>query len=202
LDDILEDDFEEYRVTDIVISDQVPALYEKMMEKRDARPGPKIKLTPERYSAIIKYVAAGTPEKYAASAVGIKKETLDKWIKMGEEDPESLYGVFVDDLQRARSQVIRLNVALIQRAAKDDWKASKYLLECTDSDIFSEKKQIKAEVTHTDETQNTFILASDELLKMLAIEKNIEENNEVIDIKYSITDEEEGEEDDPDPYDS
>jgi transposase len=172
---------------DFKVSDQVPALYEKMMTERGGgRSSYRGKMTPARYEAIIKYIRNGAHLSHAANAVGIDDTTIYRWVKWGIEDPESLYGLFVEDLQRAKGLAILRNVTIVQRAAEDDWNAAKWLLSVLDPQVFGNKSTVKTELSTIDggTIESGFFISDEELKKLTKIQDSIEEENKVVDVKF------------------
>ena len=178
---------EDFFKSDFKVSDKFPALYEKMLADKEGKPGPKTKLTPERYMAIMKYVQAGAWVGHAANAVGIKDETLSKWVKWGMDNPDSIYGVFVDDLKRATADSAMRNVFIIQRAAQNDWKAAQWLLKVQAPDIYNIDNKCRMEITGADggdiKVAVGSIIDSKTLEALLEFEKRVEETNRVIDME-------------------
>jgi transposase-like protein len=191
-EDFLKDDFK--------VSPEVPALYDKMMAERSGRSSYRGKLTPERYEAIIRYIRNGAAFVHAANAVGIDDNTLYRWIKKGTEDPESIFGLFVEDLKRAKAAAINRNVLIVQRAAEDDWTAAKWLLTILDPTIFGNKTIVKNEISGPEGKpieHKVVYISDDELRKLAAVQDIIEETNKVIDADYTVVEDEESEEDTP-----
>jgi transposase-like protein len=171
---------------DFKVSDQVPALYEKMMSERSGRSSYRGKMTPARYEAIIKYIRNGAHLSHAANAVGIDDTTVYRWVKWGIEDPESLYGLFVEDLQRAKGLAILRNVTIVQRAAEDDWIAAKWLLSVLDPEVFGNKSTVKTELSAVNGgvIESGFFISDEELKKLTKIQDSIEEENKVVDVTF------------------
>lgn len=166
---------------DFQVSDKVPALYEKMMAERSGRSSYRGKMTPERYEAIIKYIRNGAYLAHAANAVGIDDNTVYRWIKWGKEDPESIYGLFLEDLKRATGIAILRNVSIVQKAAEDDWAAAKWLLTVLDPEIYGNKSTVKTEISGLVgmAMETNLIISDEELKKLTAIQESIEEQNKV-----------------------
>jgi hypothetical protein len=141
-------------------------------------------MTPERYEAIIKYIRNGAHLSHAANAVGIDDNTVYRWIEKGREDPESIYGYFLEDLKRATGIAILRNVSIVQRAAEDDWGAAKWLLGVLDPEIYGSKSVIKTEVSGTAKIEVKHIISDEELKKLTSIQDSIEEQNKIIDVEY------------------
>jgi transposase-like protein len=180
-EDFLKDDFQ--------VSDKVPALYEKMMSERSGRSSYRGKMTPERYEAIIKYIRNGAFLSHAANAVGIDDNTIYRWIDWGKEDPDSIYGLFVEDLKRATGIAILRNVSIVQKAAEDDWAAAKWLLTILDPSAFGGNRGAVAAPDVPggpggSSITATLIISNDELKKLALVQESIEEQNKTIDADY------------------
>jgi len=179
MEDFLNDDFK--------ISDKVPALYEEHCKKGLIKKG---KLTPARYEAIIKYVRSGACITHAANAVGIDNNTLNEWLRRGEEEPDSIYALFLDDFRRAKSFAVIRNIGIVQRAAVDDWNAAKWLLSVLEPEIYGNKSVVKTEITGANGKpfKTEIIISDDELKKLTTIQAMIDEQNNIIDAEYKVID--------------
>lgn len=89
-----------------------------------ARPS---KFTPNITDAILKAVRNGVTETAAAEAVGIHRDTLTNWKRLGERGNES-YSAFFNDLARARAEAEVSLVVVVMEAALVD-KDPKVALE-------------------------------------------------------------------------
>lgn len=178
---------EDFFKDDFKVSDKLPALYEKQCKISSGRG----KLTPERYEAIIRYVKSGACLNHAAYAVGIDEQTLFSWLKRGAEEPDGLYGIFLDDFNRAKSMSIIRNVGIVQRAASDDWTAAKWLLTVLEPDVYGNKSTVKTEISGPggEELKTEIVISDEELRKLTAIQMMIDKQNEVVDVDYTIVDE-------------
>lgn len=179
MEDFLNDDFK--------ISDKVPALYEEHCKKGLIKKG---KLTPARYEAIIKYVRSGACITHAANAVGINNNTLNEWLRRGEEEPDSIYALFLDDFRRAKSFAVIRNIGIVQRAAVDDWNAAKWLLSVLEPEIYGNKSVVKTEITgaNGEPFKTEIIISDDELKKLTTIQAMIDEQNNIVDAEYKVID--------------
>ncbi len=179
MEDFLNDDFK--------ISDKVPALYEEHCKKGLIKKG---KLTPARYEAIIKYVRSGACITHAANAVGIDNNTLNGWLRRGEEEPDSIYALFLDDFRRAKSFAVIRNIGIVQRAAVDDWNAAKWLLSVLEPEIYGNKSVVKTEITgaNGEPFKTEIIISDDELKKLTTIQAMIDEQNNIVDAEYKVID--------------
>lgn len=171
-------------VTDFFRNDEelmarMPAVKERFeMDRRASTNGTASKLTPERYEAIIRYIKAGCHPVHASAAVGVSEIQIRKWVTEGMSRPESIYGLFVQDLQRAKSTAVNRNVMIVNRAAQDDWAAAKWLLQVLDPDVYGAKSTVRTELTSAPEKELKEIVITDEELKKLTmLQDMIEEQN-------------------------
>ena len=88
------------------------------------------KLTAETQSTICNAVEAGTPLKYAATYAGVGASTIHRWMQQADApDPDARYVEFREAVQRAQARSVTRLVAIITRAADNDWRAASWLLE-------------------------------------------------------------------------
>ena len=90
---------------------------------------PRPKLDEEISQRIVDLVRAGNYLDTAAHAVGISKSTLHRWLRLGRESNRGLYRRFLNGVERAQAESESRDVALIARAASDDWRAAAWRLE-------------------------------------------------------------------------
>mgnify|MGYP001178882551 CR=1 FL=1 len=82
-----------------------------------------------------KAFSVGLSPKLACQHVGISKSTYNTWMRRGEQerekDEDTLFADLHRRIKRAESNHALANLALIQKAAKEDgiWTASAWLLE-------------------------------------------------------------------------
>lgn len=105
--------------------------------------GPGRERTLTTGEAIIEALRAGAFVEDAAESVGVAKQTIYSWLSRGEEHageddskiPESqrVYVEFMRGVEKARAQGRVWHVANLRRHAEDDWRASAFFLERTDS---------------------------------------------------------------------
>ena len=105
------------------------------MQKR--RPGRPSKLTPQVVAMILTAIRCGASNRIACEGAGICPETLCAWKRRGEAEPGSEYSEFLQRLTRARQEGRISRLAMIQKAAKMDWRAAAWLLERDMPDEFS-----------------------------------------------------------------
>jgi hypothetical protein len=97
------------------------------MEQQMARPS---KLTADTQATICNAVEAGTPLKHAALYAGVGESTVHRWIQQASApDPEPQFVEFRDAVQRAQARSVTRLVAMVTRAADNDWRAAAWLLE-------------------------------------------------------------------------
>ena len=62
--------------------------------------------------------------------IGVGRSTFYSWLSKGRKSPGSIYGRFVDALERGRAKGAALSLARIQKAAREgQWTADAWLLE-------------------------------------------------------------------------
>ena len=97
----------------------------------------RTKLTPETQTAICNAVEAGTPLKYAAVFAGVGESTIYRWMQRAQAaDPDPECVEFREAVQRAQARSVTRLVAIVTRAADQDWKAAKWLLETRAPEFF------------------------------------------------------------------
>ena len=91
------------------------------------RPGA---VPPDSMARILNAVRVGAPEDTACGAAGIEPTTLTRWRdEFRRDDTSREHRRFFGAIERARQEGIAARLALVQKAAKDDWRASAWLLE-------------------------------------------------------------------------
>jgi transposase len=90
-----------------------------------------IKLTEATKAAICRDLAAGLPRTCAAKRAGIARRTLNNWLRRGQSGVprDAEYVDFARAVAKAEQDAVARCVALIQTAAKDDWRAAAWYLE-------------------------------------------------------------------------
>ena len=83
----------------------------------------RTKLTPDTKEDVVKALRAGNSRRDSALYAGISKQTFYSWMKRGREG-EPLYAEFLEAVEKAEAQSVVRNVAIIQRAAEETWKAA------------------------------------------------------------------------------
>jgi hypothetical protein len=107
--------------------------------------GQPTKLTPEVCKAICDSLAAGVDQRHACHAAGVSPRAFQYWVSKGKKrgSPETIS--LLAAVQKAKSDAVRRNVALIQKAAQDGtWTAAAWWLERRHPDLYgSDRKRVK-----------------------------------------------------------
>lgn len=101
------------------------------------------KLTPERQKRIVDAIRAGNYVETAAEYAGIGKTTFYRWMEQGEQASHGIYREFRDAVMRARAEAEARSVALIQKAAPDDWRAAAWWLERAFPDRWGPRQKLE-----------------------------------------------------------
>jgi transposase len=102
------------------------------------------RLTPEKQNQIVDLVRSGVFIETACAAVGIGTTTYYRWIQKADDPnaPEK-YREFRDAITRARATAEARNVAIVQRAANADWRASAWFLERSFPSRYGKREHIE-----------------------------------------------------------
>lgn len=108
-----------------------------------------VKFSEDICQCLIEFYSNGTPLKYCADAVGIRRETVYLWMNKGKKAKSGKYHQFYLDMQKARAKNINKNFQDIQ--GNKSWMAKQYALQCMDPDEFvvAEKQKIESETKAT-----------------------------------------------------
>ena len=87
------------------------------------------KIEPALTERIVALIRAGNYLETAATAVGIHRSTLHRWLRYGRDQTRGRYRKFLTHVQRAQAESESRDVALIAKAASDDWRAAAWRLE-------------------------------------------------------------------------
>jgi hypothetical protein len=89
------------------------------------------KFTATTVDAVLAGIRAGLPYRLAAEAAGISESTFHEWQRgqFPRGADKALKAEFLASLTRAQGQSALRLTAMISTAAKDDWRASAWLLE-------------------------------------------------------------------------
>lgn len=89
---------------------------------------PKTKLTPELQERIVAFLRAGNYVETASACAGIHKDTFYEWCKKGRKGEEP-FATFVAAVDKAIAESEARDVALIGKAATENWQAAAWRLE-------------------------------------------------------------------------
>ena len=90
---------------------------------------PRPKFDSETTRRLVDLVRAGNYLDTAATAVGIHKTTLHRWLRLGRKQKHGLYRKFLNAVEKAQAESESRDVALIANASSDDWRAAAWRLE-------------------------------------------------------------------------
>jgi len=86
-------------------------------------------LVPELMARIIDLVRSGSYIDIACLSCGIDAETYKAWQGLADDKPDSIYGQLQTGISRAEAEAEARNVAIIQKAASENWQAAQWWLE-------------------------------------------------------------------------
>ena len=112
-----------------------------------------VKFSEDLCQCLIEFYSNGTPLKYCADAVGVRRETVYLWMNKGKKAKSGKYHEFYLEMQKARAKNINKNFQDIQK--NNSWMAKQYALQCMDPDEFvvAEKQKIESETKQTIEAK-------------------------------------------------
>ena len=87
------------------------------------------KLDPVLAQRIVDLVRAGNYLEVAATAAGIHRSTLHRWLRHGKSQQRGRFRRFLTAMEKAQAEAESRDVALIARAAGEDWRAAAWRLE-------------------------------------------------------------------------
>lgn len=79
--------------------------------------------------AIISLAAAGTPIVTIADLLGISRRSLQRWIYIGENEPDGPYGPLAMGIRKGRAEYQQKLHGVVNEAALEDPKWAAFLLE-------------------------------------------------------------------------
>lgn len=91
--------------------------------------GRPTELTPELQEQIVQALGAGCYVDAAALRAGVTKATVYNWLKRGAREKSGIYFEFFDAVEKATSTAEVAGLAVIRRAAAEDWRAMAWWLE-------------------------------------------------------------------------
>ncbi len=103
------------------------------------------KLTPDLAARILALVRAGHAPQGAARASGVGVTTWKGWLRAGRAGTDPEYARLVEDLEDAQEQSKAVLLSRLLQAAKDDWRASAWLLERRWPEEFGRRDQLVLE---------------------------------------------------------
>jgi hypothetical protein len=87
------------------------------------------KLDPALSQRIVDLIRAGNYLEVAATAVGIHKSTLHRWLSVGRKQKRGRFHKFLLQVEKAQAESESRDVALVAKAAGTDWRAAAWRLE-------------------------------------------------------------------------
>jgi len=89
----------------------------------------RAKIDPVVTQRIVDLIRAGNYLEVAATAAGVHRTTLHRWMKRGREQERGRYRKFLVAVEKAQAEAESRDVALIAKAAGEDWRAAAWRLE-------------------------------------------------------------------------
>lgn len=129
-----------------------------------------VELTEEVIETICTEIKRGVPYKYASRIAGVSEDTVYRWRKQGESEPEdsdSLYRLLYDEFERAKALAVAYRVESIRKAGEMNWTASAWWLERVAHEDFGRKSVIDANVKADVESSNLSELFDKDKLKRI-----------------------------------
>ena len=90
---------------------------------------PRPKLDTALTQRLVDLIRAGNYLEVAATAAGIHRSTLHRWLRHGRSQKRGRYHKFLNQVEKAQAESESRDVAIIAKAASDDWKAAAWRLE-------------------------------------------------------------------------
>jgi transposase len=87
------------------------------------------KLDPHVTQKICDLIRAGNYFEVAATAAGVHRSTVHRWMRHGREQKRGRYKKFLTAVEKAQAEAESRDVALIAKAASEDWRAAAWRLE-------------------------------------------------------------------------
>jgi len=78
---------------------------------------------------IVDLIRAGNYLEVAATAAGIHRTTLHRWMRHGRDQVRGRYRKFLTAVEKAQAESESRDVALVAKAASTDWRAAAWRLE-------------------------------------------------------------------------
>jgi hypothetical protein len=96
------------------------------------------KRTPEREQRLLDAVRAGNTRRASAAYAGVSEDSLERW--------QQRYAGFADALTRAEAEAEVRNVAIVQQAARDDWRAAAWWLERRRPEEYARRDRLEVSI--------------------------------------------------------
>lgn len=92
---------------------------------------PAAKLTIDVQAAFVEATGAGAPVRHACRAVGVSLSSYKRWMKRGRKagDENAIYREFRRATIKARGQAVVEMLAIVKKAAPNQWQAAMCWLE-------------------------------------------------------------------------
>jgi hypothetical protein len=87
------------------------------------------KLDPLVTQKVCDLIRAGNYLEVAATAAGIHRTTLYRWMHHGRDQKRGRYRKFLSQVEKAQAESESRDVALVAKAASEDWRAAAWRLE-------------------------------------------------------------------------
>jgi IS30 family transposase len=119
--------------------------------------GRSSKLSAEIQEHIVTAIRLGNYQDHAAQSAGIGISTFYSWLERGKKERERLdafptetiraaekpYVEFLEAVEKAKSEAVQRNIAVIQKAAAvGSWQAAAWWLERTQTALYGRKQQV------------------------------------------------------------
>lgn len=86
-------------------------------------------ITAEMLQLASEAMRLGMTNDLACQYIGISRSTFYRYLSRGKNEKGTLYRKFWDVISRGRAQCAAMQLARIQKAAQDDWRASAWIME-------------------------------------------------------------------------
>ena len=86
-------------------------------------------ITPEILRLASEAMRLGMTNELAYQYIGIGRATFYRYLSRGRNEQGTVYRQFWDVISRGRAQCAAMQLARIQKAAQDDWRASAWIME-------------------------------------------------------------------------
>jgi transposase len=96
------------------------------------------KRTPDRERRLLQAIREGNTRKAAAAYAGVDQDTIARWCHRSAD--------FADNLSRAEAESEVALVAIVRKAAVDDWRAAAHLLERRWPETWGRRERIDVRV--------------------------------------------------------